>query len=93
MAFRSTAVVRQGEGYALTGELTIRGTTKVVTFLVDGPTAPEKDPWGNTRVGATATATIDRREFGLVWNTALESGGVLVGHDVKITIDASLVKA
>ena len=93
MAFRSTGVARKGDGYALTGELTIRGTTKEVTFHVEGPTAPEKDPWGNTRVGATATATIDRRDFGLVWNAALESGGVLVGHDVKITIDVSLVKA
>jgi polyisoprenoid-binding protein YceI len=93
MAFRSTGVARKGAGYALSGELTIRGTTKSVTFQVEGPTAPEKDPWGNTRVGAIATATIDRREFGLVWNTALESGGVLVGHDVTITIDVSLVKA
>jgi polyisoprenoid-binding protein YceI len=92
MSFQSTAITRAGDGLALTGDLTIRGTTRSVTFQVEGPTAPEKDPWGNTRIGATATATIDRRDYGLTWNTALESGGVLVGHDVKITIDVSLVR-
>lgn len=93
MTFQSTSIAKKGDGYTLTGDLTIRGTTKSVTFAVEGPSAPEKDPWGNTRIGATATATVDRRDFGLTWNAALESGGVLVGHEVKISIEVSLVKA
>lgn len=93
LSFVSTAIAKKGDGYTLTGDLTIRGTTKPVTFLVEGPTKEEKDPWGNTRIGASATATIDRREFGLTWNSAIESGGVLVGHDIKLTIDVSLVRA
>lgn len=93
MTFTSTSIAKKGDGWALTGDLTIRGTTKPVTFIVEGPTKEEKDPWGNTRVGASATATIDRREFGLTWNSAIESGGVLVGHDVKIVVDVSLVRA
>jgi polyisoprenoid-binding protein YceI len=93
LTFTSTSIAKKGDGLALTGDLTIRGTTKSVTFQVEGPTKEEKDPWGNTRIGASATATIDRREFGLTWNSAIESGGVLVGHDVKLTIDVSLVRA
>lgn len=93
LTFSSTSITKKGDGFALTGDLTIRGTTKPVTFQVEGPTKEEKDPWGNTRIGASATTTIDRREFGLTWNSAIESGGVLVGHDVKLTIDVSLVRA
>jgi len=93
MSFVSTSIEKKGDGYALTGDLTIRGTTTSVTFAVEGPTAEAKDPWGNTRIGASASATIDRRAFGLVWNGAVESGGVLVGHDVKIEVDVSLIRA
>jgi polyisoprenoid-binding protein YceI len=92
--FKSTNVIRKGEGkYDVTGDLTIRGVTKSVTFAVDGPSAPGKDPWGKTRIGITATATIDRKDFGLIWNAALETGGFLVADEVSITLDVQFVKA
>jgi polyisoprenoid-binding protein YceI len=94
MTFKSTRVVHKGEAeYAVTGDLTIHGVTKSVTFEVDGPSAPGKDPWGNTRIGLSATARINRKDFGLGWNAALESGGVLVGEDVTITLDIQFIKA
>ena len=92
ITFESTKIAQGEDGLEVTGNLTIRGVTKPVTLHVDGPTPETKDPWGNTRVGVEATATIDRRDFGLTWNTALETGGVLVGDKVAITIDAELVK-
>jgi polyisoprenoid-binding protein YceI len=94
LIFKSTEVGRIGEGeHAVTGELTMHGVTKVVSFAVDGPSAPGKDPWGNTRIGLSATARINRKDFGLGWNAALESGGVLVGEDVTITLDVQFIKA
>jgi polyisoprenoid-binding protein YceI len=63
-----------------------------VVLTVEGPSAPSTDPFGNVRVGATASTKIKREDFGLVWNAALEAGGVLVGNEVKITIDISLIK-
>jgi polyisoprenoid-binding protein YceI len=65
--------------------------TREVTLDVEGPTPPAVDPWGNTRVGASATTKINRKDFGLKWNQALETGGVLVGDEIKITIDVELV--
>jgi len=59
---------------------------------VEGPSPASTDPFGNVRIGATATTKIKRDEFGMVWNAALETGGVLVGNDVNITIDISLIK-
>jgi polyisoprenoid-binding protein YceI len=93
MQFKSTKVrqVRDGE-LAVEGELTIRDITRPVTFDVEGPTPPTKDPWGNTRVGIAATTKINRKDFGLTWNAALETGGLLVGEDVTITIEAELIK-
>lgn len=94
MTFKSAKVEKKGEGeYAVTGDLTVRGTSKQVTFTVDGPTAPGKDPWGNTRIGLSATAKINRKDFGLSWNAALETGGFLVGDDVQITLEIQFVKA
>jgi len=91
--FKSTKVVRKGEGeYAVTGDLTIHGVTKPVTFAVEGPSAPGKDPWGNTRIGLSATARINRKDYGLVWNAALETGGFLVGDEIAITLDVQFVK-
>ncbi len=78
--------------FRLIGDLTIHGVTKEVTFEVDSISPPMKDPWGGTRVGAHATATINRKDFGLAWNKVLETGGVLVGDDVGISIDVELVK-
>ena len=92
--FKSTKVVRKGEAeYDVTGDLTIHGVTKPVTFAVEGPSAPGKDPWGNTRIGLSATARINRKDFGLVWNAALETGGFLVGEEVSITLDVQFIKA
>jgi polyisoprenoid-binding protein YceI len=93
LTFNSKSVTAKGkEHLQLTGDLTIHGVTKEVVLEVEGPSAPSTDPFGNTRVGATATTKIKRDDFGLVWNAALETGGVLVGNDVSITIDISLIK-
>jgi polyisoprenoid-binding protein YceI len=92
--FKSTKVVRKGEAeYEVTGDLTIRGVTKPVTFAVEGPSAPGKDPWGNTRIGLSATTKINRKDFGLTYNAALETGGFLVGEEVSITLDVQFIKA
>jgi polyisoprenoid-binding protein YceI len=94
LSFQSTGIslVRNGE-LAIEGDLTIRGVTRKVVFSAEGPTPPAKDPWGNTRVGVSATTRISRKEFGLTWNAALESGGFLVGDDVTITLDVQFIKA
>ena len=93
MTFKSTKVVASAPGEGkVTGDLTIHGVTKQVTFEVEGPSAPGKDPWGNTRIGLSATAKINRKDFGLVWNAALETGGVLVGDEVALTLDVQFVK-
>jgi len=93
LAFRSTRVVPNGEGeLKATGDLTIHGVTREVTFTVEGPTAPAKDPWGNTRVAVSATTKINRKDFGLTWNAALETGGILVGDEVTITLDVQFIK-
>ncbi len=94
LEFKSTKVVRKDEGeYAVTGDLSIHGVTKSVTFAVEGPSAPGKDPWGNTRIGLSATTKINRKDFGLAWNAALETGGFLVGDEVSISLDAQFIKA
>ena len=94
MSFNSTAVKRTGDGeYAVTGDLTLHGVTKTVTFAVEGPGAPGKDPWGNTRIGLSATTKINRKDFGLSWNAPLETGGVLVGEDVHLALEVQFIKA
>ena len=94
LAFTSTRVSRNSEGeIEAAGNLTIHGVTREVVFAVEGPTPPGKDPWGNTRIGLSATAKINRRDFGLTWNAALETGGILVGDEVTITLDAQFIKA
>jgi polyisoprenoid-binding protein YceI len=94
LAFKSSRIslVRDGE-LAVDGDLTIRGLTRKVIFEVEGPTPPAKDPWGNTRVAVSATTKINRKDFGLTWNAALETGGILVGDEVTITLDIQFVKA
>ena len=94
LSFKSTSIslVRAGE-LAVKGEMTIRDVTRKILFDVEGPTPPAKDPWGNTRVAVSATTKISRKDFGLTWNSALESGGVLVGDEVTITLDVQFVKA
>jgi polyisoprenoid-binding protein YceI len=94
MTFKSTKVVKKGEEeYAVTGDLTLHGVTKPVTFAVEGPSAPGKDPWGNTRIGLSATTKINRKDFDLSWNAALETGGILVGEDVQISLDVQFIKS
>ena len=94
LTFRSTGVKRTGDNeLAVTGDLTIHGVTRQVVFAVEGPTAPGKDPWGNTRIGLSATTKINRKDYGLHWNAVLETGGILVGDDISITLDLQFVKA
>jgi len=92
--FKSTDIRVVGEEeLSAEGDLTIRGVTRKVRFAVEGPTPPAKDPWGNTRIGVSASTKISRKDFGLTWNVALETGGILVGDDITITLDAQFVKA
>lgn len=94
LAFKSTRIVRKGPGeLAVTGDLTIHGVTREVVFDVEGPTPPAKDPWGNLRVGLSATTKISRKDYGLTYNAALETGGILIGDEVAITLDVQFVKA
>jgi polyisoprenoid-binding protein YceI len=94
LSFRSTRITRGADGdLSVEGDLTMHGVTRKVTFSVEGPTAAAQDPWGNTRIGLSATTKVDRKDFGLVWNAALETGGILVGDDVTITLDVEFVKA
>lgn len=93
MTFKSTHIEKKGDGFAVTGDLTIHGVTKPVVLNVEEVSEPAKDPWGNTRIGLSATAKINRKDFGLGWNAPLEAGGVLVGEDVSITLDVQFIKA
>lgn len=93
LEFRSTAVKSTGEGLLeIDGKLTIHGVTRDATFRVEGPTPPAQDPWGHTRIGLSAETKISRKDYGLIWNTTLETGGVLVGDEVSITLDIQFVK-
>ena len=95
LTFRSTRIEGNpksaGDSFTLVGDLTIRGTTREVTLdaTFDGSGT---DPWGGTRASFSAETKIDRREFGLTWNQALETGGVLVGNEVKISLEVQAVK-
>jgi polyisoprenoid-binding protein YceI len=92
--FQSTHVEPSRDGeHKVEGNLTIHGVTRPVVLVVDGPTPEGKDPWGNMRTGASATTRIKRSDFGLSWNAALETGGLLVGDDLKIELDLQLIKA
>jgi len=93
IAFKSKRVDKAGNGLLkMTGDLTIRGVTKEVVLTVEGPTPVIKDPGGNSRVGGQATTKINRKDFGLIWNKPLETGGVVVGDEVEITIDVEILK-
>jgi polyisoprenoid-binding protein YceI len=88
LTFVSKKVHKAGKGkLKVVGDLTMRGVTKEVTLDVEGPTATVKDPWGQTKMGAVATTKVNRQDYGLKWNKALEGGGVVVGDEVKITLD------
>lgn len=93
ITFVSKKVTKDGpDRLKVTGDLTMRGVTQEVTVNVEGPTQEVKDPWGNLRRGATGSAKINRKDFGLTWNRALETGGVLVGEDVDILVEIELFR-
>lgn len=91
ITFESTRIAGDESEFKVTGNLTIHGVTKEVTLGVTHEGAG-KDPWGGDRIGFSGTTKFDRRDFGLVWNQALEAGGVVVGHDVKVTLEVEVVK-
>jgi polyisoprenoid-binding protein YceI len=94
MTFKSTRVEPMGAGnFTVTGDLTLHGVTRTVSFAVEGLSEPAKDPWSNTRVGLSATAKINRKDFGLNWNAALEAGGILVGEEVTIALEVQFIQA
>jgi polyisoprenoid-binding protein YceI len=93
ITFKSKSVAANGDDLKVTGDLTIHGVTQEVVLHVEAPSAEGKDPWGNTRIGASAATKIKRSEFGLSWNTALETGGILVGDDLKIELEVSMIKS
>ena len=92
ITFKSKRVEQLSPGkLKITGDLTIHGITKEVVLDVDGPTAPVKDPWGNQRMAINATTKINRQDFGVKWNQTMDNGGVVVGDEVSITIDAEMI--
>lgn len=94
ITFKSTKVATAGEGeWKVTGNLTIHGVTKEVVLDVEGPTSETKDPYGNVRIGASAKTKIKRTDFDVKFNAALETGGVLLGEEVKIELDISAIRA
>jgi polyisoprenoid-binding protein YceI len=92
LTFASTSVSRAAGGYSVKGDLTIHGVTKPVTLDVEALSPEMKDPWGGLRRGTHARAKIDRKDFGLTWNKALETGGAVVGDEVTLDLDVELLK-
>ena len=93
ITFVSKKVVKADPGkLRITGDLTLHGVTREITVDLEGPTPEIKDPWGNFRRGATGTAKIDRRDFGITWNKALDTGGLVVGNEVGIQVDVEWVR-
>lgn len=91
MTFISTGVAAKGSDFVVTGDLTVHGVTKSVPVEFE-LVGISQDPWGNTRIGFEGEAEINRRDFGLEWNVALDTGGVLVSENIKITLDVEAVK-
>jgi polyisoprenoid-binding protein YceI len=93
ITFRSKRTGKTGDAeFKVTGDLTIHGVTREVTLSVEDVSREAKDPWGGTRIGATAKTRIDRQQFGVTWNSPLESGGVVVGDEVKLEFDLEFTK-
>jgi polyisoprenoid-binding protein YceI len=86
LTFNTTGFKKAGKGFSMSGDLTMLGVTKPVTFNVEYLGAG-KDPWGNSKAGFSATGKINRKDFGMVWNKALDAGGVLLGEEVEITLN------
>lgn len=91
MSFKSTKVVGSGDDITVYGDLTIRGTTKPVE-LKGSFSGEAKDPWGYTRAGFAAKGEVNRKDFGLTWNKMLETGGVVVGDEVEISLDIEAIR-
>ena len=92
MTYVVTKITGAGADYTITGDLTIKDVTRPVVLAAE-ITGPVADPWGNTRLGLSATGKLNRKDFGLTWNVVTEAGGLLVGDEVKLNIDAEFVKA
>jgi polyisoprenoid-binding protein YceI len=92
LTFASTSIKQQGSDVTITGDLTMRGVTRSVTLRGEY-TAPSKDPWGNPRAALAVTGVVNRKDWGLNWNMALEAGGVVVGEDVKLRIEVEATAA
>jgi polyisoprenoid-binding protein YceI len=93
ITFVSKKVMKAEPGkLRITGDLTLHGVTREITVDLEGPTPEVKDPWGNFRRGATGAARIDRRDFGITWNKALDTGGLVVGNEVGIQVDIEWVR-
>ena len=92
MTFKMKNYKKNGDGYTAVGDLTLRGVTKEIT-LAGNLNGVTKDPWGNTRAGFTAEGTVNRKDFGMVWNKALDSGGLVVGDEVSIKLEIECIKA
>jgi polyisoprenoid-binding protein YceI len=90
--FKSKRILNTGGKLQVIGDLTMHGTTREVTLDVDGPTPELNDPWGNVRRGFSASTTLNRKDFGLIYNHALKTGEAVVGDSVKIQIDLELIK-
>lgn len=93
MTFKSTKIEALGEGkFKVSGDLTMHGVTKEVVLAVEGTTTPVKDPMGRVKLGGGATTTLNRKDFGIVYNRPLETGGILIGEEVDVTIDVELTR-
>lgn len=94
MTFVSKKIAKAGKGnLKVTGDLTLHGVTREVVLNVEGLSKESKDPWGNIRIGASASTKINRKDFGLTWNKALETGGVVVGDEITINLEVEMIKA
>jgi polyisoprenoid-binding protein YceI len=94
IVFKSKKIARVGDDeWKIAGDLTIHGVTKEVILNAEGPTPEGKDPFGHTRIGASASTKIKRSDFGLMWNAALETGGILIGDDLKIELEVSAIRS
>lgn len=92
LTFKSTSIKKTSEGeYQISGDLTIKDVTKNITLETEY-SGMMKDPWGNTKIGLSLNGKINRKEFGLTWNAALETGGVLVGEDIKLVAEVQFAK-
>jgi polyisoprenoid-binding protein YceI len=92
MTYKLKSYKKTAEGFTAAGDFTLRGVTKDVTLMghYNGAT---KDPWGNTRAGFSAEGKLNRKDFGLVWNKTLDSGGLVVGDEVQIRLEIECIKA